>query len=85
MGNKQEELKATVQLEIYDLIIITGMWWDKSGYWSGDIGGYKLFRRDKQERRRWSQKGCRLCKENKLIDYTELSLKTRDEHIRTYR
>lgn len=31
MGNKQEELEATVPLENYDLIVITEMWWDEPG------------------------------------------------------
>ena len=30
MGNKQEELEATVLLESYDLVAITETWWDKS-------------------------------------------------------
>lgn len=65
MGNKQK-LKAAVQLEICDLITITGIWWDESGYWSGDIGGYKLFGREKEETQSWGQKGCPFCKKNKL-------------------
>jgi len=30
MGNKQEELEATVLIESYDLLAITENWWDKS-------------------------------------------------------
>jgi len=35
MGNKQEELEATVLLESYDPIAITQTWWDKSHDWRG--------------------------------------------------
>ena len=34
MGNKQEELEATVQLENYDLIAIMEMSWDESHKWN---------------------------------------------------
>ncbi|PKU45862.1 rna-directed dna polymerase from mobile element jockey-like [Limosa lapponica baueri] len=51
MGNKQEELEATVLLERYDIVAITETWWDKSHNWSVAIKGYKLFRRDRQGRR----------------------------------
>ena len=30
MGNKQEELEATLQHDSYDLVTITEMWWDDS-------------------------------------------------------
>ena len=30
MGNKQEEAEAVVLLEIYDLVVITETYWDKS-------------------------------------------------------
>ena len=33
MGNKQEELEATVPLESYNLVAITETWWDKSHDW----------------------------------------------------
>lgn len=46
MGNKQEELETTVQLENYDLIAINGLW-GKSHNWNHTaIKGYKLFKRD---------------------------------------
>ncbi|PKU29698.1 adaptin ear-binding coat-associated protein 1 [Limosa lapponica baueri] len=51
MGNKQEELEATVQQESYDVVTITEMWWDDSHDWSAAMDGYKLFRRDRQGRR----------------------------------
>ncbi|PKU36968.1 hypothetical protein llap_12730 [Limosa lapponica baueri] len=51
MGNKQEELEATVLLESYDTVAITETWWDESYNWSVAIEGYKLFRRDRQGRR----------------------------------
>ena len=47
MGNKQEELEATVLLESYHLVAITETWWDESHDWSAAINGYKLFRRDR--------------------------------------
>jgi len=46
MGNKQEELEATVPLESYDLVAITKTWWDESHDWSAATTGYGLFRRD---------------------------------------
>jgi len=51
MGNKQEELEATVQQANYDLVAITETWWDCSHDWSAAMDGYKLFRRDRQGRR----------------------------------
>ena len=30
MGKKQEQLEATMLLEIYDLVAITETWWDES-------------------------------------------------------
>ncbi|PKU48491.1 hypothetical protein llap_1232 [Limosa lapponica baueri] len=47
MGNKQEELEATVLLESYDLVAITKTLWNKSHDWSVAINGYRLFRRDR--------------------------------------
>ena len=43
MGNKQEELEAIVQQDSYDLVAITGAWWDDSHDWSAVMDGYKLF------------------------------------------
>ncbi|PKU40284.1 glycerol kinase [Limosa lapponica baueri] len=51
LGNKQEELEATVLLESYDIVAITETWWYESYDWSVAIEGYKLFRRDRQGRR----------------------------------
>ena len=51
MGNKQEELEATVQQASYDLVAITETWWDLSHDWSAAMDGYKLFRKDRQGRR----------------------------------
>lgn len=47
MGNKQEELEATVQRESCDIVSIVEMWWDDSHDWSIAINGHKLFRRDR--------------------------------------
>jgi len=46
MGNK-EGLEATMLLESYGLVAITGNWWDKSHDWSVAIDGYRLFKRDR--------------------------------------
>ncbi|PKU42932.1 rna-directed dna polymerase from mobile element hypothetical protein [Limosa lapponica baueri] len=51
MGNKQEELEATVLLERYDIVALTETWWDESYNWSVGIEGCKLFRRDRRGRR----------------------------------
>ncbi|PKU34993.1 rna-directed dna polymerase from mobile element jockey-like [Limosa lapponica baueri] len=49
-AHKQEELEATVQQDSYDVVTITETWWDDSHDWSAAMGGYKLFRRDRQGR-----------------------------------
>ncbi|KAJ7412730.1 rna-directed dna polymerase from mobile element jockey-like [Willisornis vidua] len=49
MGNKQEELEAIVQQENYDIVAITETWCDDSHGWSAAMGGYKLFRKDRQD------------------------------------
>ena len=51
MGNKQEELEAIVQQENYDMAAIMEPWWADSHNWSAAMGGYKLFRRDRQGRK----------------------------------
>ncbi|PKU41126.1 hypothetical protein llap_8577 [Limosa lapponica baueri] len=51
MGNKQEELEATVLLESYDTVAIAETWWDESHNQSVAIKGYKLFRRDRRGRK----------------------------------
>ena len=51
MGNKQEELEATVLEGNYDVAAITETWWDDSHDWSVAVDGYKLFRRDRRGRR----------------------------------
>jgi len=51
MGNKQEELEATMLLESCDLIALTETWWDESRDWSVAIDGYRLFRRDRRGKR----------------------------------
>jgi len=48
MSNKQEELEALVQQEIYDIIAIMETWWNDSHNWSVATDDYKLFRRDRQ-------------------------------------
>jgi len=42
MGNKQEELEATVQQDGYDLVAITEMWWDNLHDWHAVMDGYRL-------------------------------------------
>jgi len=51
MGEEQEELEAAVQLESYDLIVITRSWWSGSHDRSTVFNGYKLFRIGKEGRR----------------------------------
>lgn len=48
MPDKQEDLKAIVQLGSYDLTTITKMWRHEFCNWSTTISGYKLFLRDRQ-------------------------------------
>ena len=38
-------------LQDYDIISITETWWDSSCYWSIGMGRYRLFRKNRQERR----------------------------------
>ncbi|KAK4807081.1 hypothetical protein QYF61_018422 [Mycteria americana] len=77
MGNKQEELEATMLLESYDLVAITETWWDESHDWSAAINGYRLFRRDRQGRRG----GGVALYIKKWIDCEELSLKNSHEQV----
>jgi len=77
MGNKQEELEATVLLENCDLVDITETWWDESHNWSVAIEGYRLFRRDRQGRRG----GGVVLYVKKWIECEELSLKNSHEQV----
>ncbi|PKU32066.1 rna-directed dna polymerase from mobile element jockey- hypothetical protein [Limosa lapponica baueri] len=76
MGNKQEELEATVLLGSYDLVAITETWWGKSHDWSAAIDGYELFRRDRQGRRG----GGVALYVKEWIESEELSLKNSHNH-----
>lgn len=40
MGNKQDELETTVQLESYDVTAFTESCWDETHNWSAAIDGY---------------------------------------------
>ncbi|KAK4819205.1 hypothetical protein QYF61_026821 [Mycteria americana] len=71
MGNKQEELEATMLLESYKLVAITETWWDESHDWSVAINGYRLCTRDRRGRRG----GGVALYVKKRIDCEELSLK----------
>lgn len=51
MGKKQEELEATMQQQSCDVAAITETWWDDSHSWNTALGGYRLFRRDREGRR----------------------------------
>ncbi|CAM5095768.1 unnamed protein product [Natator depressus] len=51
LGNKQGELEVLAQSKNYDVIGITETWWDNSHDWSTVVGGYKLFRKDRQGRK----------------------------------
>jgi len=50
MGNKKEELKMCANLWGYDIIGITETWCDSSYDWSIEMGGYRVFRKDRQGR-----------------------------------
>ncbi|PKU37704.1 hypothetical protein llap_11990 [Limosa lapponica baueri] len=41
MGNKQEELEATVLLERNDVVAIAETWWDESQDWSAAVDSYR--------------------------------------------
>ncbi|KAM6103455.1 uncharacterized protein LJ206_014212 [Theristicus caerulescens] len=77
MGNKQEELEATMPPESYDLVAITETWWDESHDWSSAIEGYRLFRRDRRGRRG----GGVALYVKKLMECEELSLKNSHEQV----
>ena len=76
MGNKQEELEATMLLESYNVVAITETWWDESHDWSAAIDGYRLFRRDRQGRRG----GGVALYIKRWIECEKLSLKNSHEH-----
>ena len=77
MGNKQEEIQATVMLESYDVIALSETWWDESHDWSAAINGYRLNRRD-----RWGKRGGGVALYNKKsIQCEELSLKNSHEQV----
>lgn len=78
-GNRQKELEATVLLEICDLAATTGTWWDESHDWSATVDGYRLFSRDRGERRG----GGAALYSNSWIECGELSLKIRHEQVKT--
>ena len=40
MGNKQEEVGATVWFESYDIVTIMETWWNDSHSWSAVMDGY---------------------------------------------
>jgi len=50
MGNKQEELGMCAHPRGYDIIDIMETWWDSSCDWNIGMGGYRLFRKDRQGR-----------------------------------
>jgi len=50
MGNKREELETCSWLQGYDLFGIMEIWWDGSYDWSVGMEGYRLSRKDRQER-----------------------------------
>jgi len=51
MGNKQEKLQICAHLWACEITGITEMWWDSSYNWIIGMGGYRLFRKDRQGRR----------------------------------
>lgn len=77
MSNKQEELEAIIQLESYNLITITEMWWDEMHKQSISVDSCKQFKRYRQG---WRGKNIALYIK-KWIDATELSLKSNYEQV----
>ena len=47
MGSNHKELETCVQLQGYDLVGITKMWWDGSHDWSVTMEKYRLVRKDR--------------------------------------
>ncbi|PKU30947.1 mitochondrial fission process protein 1 [Limosa lapponica baueri] len=47
MGNKQDELKAIVQQDSYDVVAIMETWWDDCHDWNAAMNGYKLARKER--------------------------------------
>ncbi|PKU44773.1 rna-directed dna polymerase from mobile element jockey- hypothetical protein [Limosa lapponica baueri] len=80
MGNKQEELEATMLLESHDLVAITETSWNECHDWSTTVDGSRLFRRDRQERKGG---GIDLCIE-KWIECEGLSLKNNISRLKPY-
>lgn len=52
LGSKHEELELHSQTESYDIIGITGRWWDNLHNCRTAMDGYRLFSKDRQDRRR---------------------------------
>jgi len=50
MGNKHRELERCVQLQGYNLVGITGAWWDGTHDWRIAMEGYRLFSKDSMGR-----------------------------------
>ncbi|PKU42878.1 adaptin ear-binding coat-associated protein 1 [Limosa lapponica baueri] len=72
MNNKQGDLEAMMHQENYDIVAIAETWWDASHDWSATIKGYKLFRRDRQERRGGGVAVCVSgCYESSEIKYSD--------------
>ena len=76
MGNKQNEVETMMQLENYDLIAITEIWWNKLYNWNAMIEGDKLFRREKQGGR-----GREIILSIKRIDCEELLLRNSHDKV----
>ena len=51
MRNKQEELEILIQEGNYDLIGITETWWDDSHDWNIAIEGYKLTKKNTENKK----------------------------------
>ncbi|KAK4809582.1 hypothetical protein QYF61_025025 [Mycteria americana] len=50
MRNKQDELEGLVSSQSYDIIGVSGTWWNESHEWSAGMEGYRVLRRDRQGR-----------------------------------
>ncbi|KAJ7406479.1 hypothetical protein WISP_133548 [Willisornis vidua] len=50
MRNKQGELRALAQSQRFDITSISETWWIESCDWNALLDGYRLFKRDRQDR-----------------------------------
>jgi len=77
MGDNQEEIEICVQLQGYNLIAITEIWWDNLHDWNAVMDGYTLFRKDRPTR----QGGGVALYVREQLECTELCLGMDEERV----